>query len=250
MSEEKSYKMGQVLSKLSWEYQDKITAAAIRFWENEKLLEPEGKTKGGHRLYSEQSIKWIRYLKELSIAGLSIKEMRERVKVVKAGLEGFKEGSKARMETISSFTDFIEMQRRRNILDAQLDLFFRLDEEQRFEKVYDREALLRTITAKDAERLLSKAEEYHLLKPDKLDRVDRFSPLEEMILRILSFLQLVDPHVVEKCEKLVPTVEYLVNKMGIVEAFPARRDRDDWIGYHATLYNLVLMNLASSGRVG
>jgi len=244
-----SLKMGEVVSKLSWEYEDKITAGAIRFWENKKLLEPAEKTGGGHRLYAEESINWIRLLKELSMAGLSIKEMRERVENVRTDLEGFKKGSRFRTKRLLYFTRVIEMQRRRNILDAELNLFFRLDEKQKLEKVYDREGLLRTIAARDGEDLLRKAEEYRLVKPDKLDRSGRFSPLEEMILRVLSFLELADPDIVEKCENLVSTVRYLTNKVGIPESFPAQRDRDNTSGYNATLYNLVLMNLRCSEMV-
>ena len=249
MNTEKLYKIGEVINKLSWEYQDKITAGAIRFWENEGLLQPAQKTEGGHRLYTEEGINWVRFLKELSIAGLSIEEMRERVQLVRSDLEGFKEGSRARMETLFYFTQVIEMQRRRNILDGELGLFFRLDKKQRAEKVYDTEALLRIIATKDAREMIKKAEEYGLVMPKIIDGIKRFSPYEEMIVRILSFMELLRPGAVERCKNLVSTVKYLTMEVEILETFPANRDRDDMTGYNATLYNLVLMNLGSLGLI-
>jgi len=245
MKGERLYKIGEVVNKLSWEYQDKISAGTIRFWEKEGLLEPAGKTEGGQRLYTEEHINWIRFLKELSIAGVSVEAMRKRVEHVKRELEEFKSKPKSRAEGISYFTRTIETRRRRNTLDAELELFYRLDGEQRTEKIYDIEALVRLIGTKDARETIEKAEVYGLLMPQIIDGVKRFSLYEEMILKFLSFMEFLRPGAVERCKNLVPTIKYLAKEIGILEGFRASRDHDGTTGYNATLYNLVIMNLDS-----
>jgi len=248
MSGEKLYKMGEVLSKLSWEYQDKITAGAIRFWENERLLEPAEKTDGGHRLYTEKSINWIRFLKELSLAGLSIEEMRKKVQHAKDELEMVEGKSGSREEALRHFAQHIETRRRRNTLDAELDLFSRLDKKQRTEKVYDTEALVRIIGGKNVREMIKKAEEYGLVVPKPVDGVKRFSPYEEMILKVLSFMGFLKPGAVERCRKLASTVKYLTKEVGIHEGFVGNRSHAGTTGYNATLYTLVLMNLYYLGE--
>lgn len=248
MSEERLYKMGEVVDKLSWEYSGKISAGTIRFWEKEGLLEPAGKTEGGQRLYTEEHLNWIRFLKELSIAGNSIEEMRKEVERLKGGLEEFKSDPKSRKERVAHFVDVVQTRRRRNALDAELDLFYhRLDGIERGEKIYDTEALVPIIGAKDPRQMIKKAEEYDLVRPKIVNKVKRFSPYELMILKVLVFLQSLEPDVdvVEKCKKLPGTVEYLAKEVGIYEGFPAGREQDGTTGYKATLYNLVLMNLDS-----
>ena len=246
MNGERLYKMGEVVNKLFWEYPDKISAGTIRFWEKEGLLEPAGKTGGGQRLYTEEHINWIRFLKELSIAGVSIAKMRERVEHARRELEEFKNDPNSRKERIFYFIRTIETRRRRNTLDAELELFYhRLDGEQKTEKIYDIEALARVIGTKDARQMIEKAEQYGLLIPKTIDGVKRFSRYEEMILKVLVFMEFLKPGALERCKDLVSTVKYLTAEVGIYEGFRASRDHDGTTGYNATLYNLVLMSLDS-----
>lgn len=247
MNEEKLYKMGEVVGKLSWEYpQDRISAGTIRFWETEGLLKPAAKTEGGQRLYSEENISWIRFLKELSIASVSIPRMRKQVEHIRTELGGLKDEPKSRRKRMDDFVRTIETRRRRNILDTQLDFFYeRLDGEQKKSKIYDVEALARLIGTKDARKMIEKAEEYGLVKPRVVDSVKRFSPYEEMILKVLAFMEYLRPGAIKRCKSLISNVKYLANEVGIYEGFRASRNHDGTTGYNATLYNLVLMNLDS-----
>lgn len=245
MVPERKYKIGEVISMLSWQYPEGITAGAIRFWENKGLLEPSEKTDGGHRLYTEESIEWIRFLKELSLAGYSIEEMRKELEKVRGRIEDVKGKSGARKESMKYFRRLIETRRRRNTLDTELELLSRLDDLQRTEKVYDTEALIRILGGTRARRIIEKAEQYGLAIPKEIEGVKRFSANEEMILKILSFMEFLEPGAVEQCRDLVPTVRYLTKKVGIYEGFVGDRKHDGTTGYNATLYTLVLQNLDS-----
>jgi len=243
------HKMGDVIERLAWEYpKNNVSAVTLRFWEQEGLLEPAARTEGGQRLYNEESISWIRFLKELSIAGVSIPKMRERIAYVKRELEELGNKNKSRAERVSYFVRTVETRRRRNALDIQLDFFYeRLDGEQKKEKLYDTEALVRLTSSKNARKLIEKAEEYGLIIPEIIDGAKRFNRYEEMILKVLAFLEFLEPGRTKRCKNLTSFVKSLVKDVGIKEGFGASRKHDGTTGYNATLYNLILMNLDAMG---
>ena len=247
MNREELQKMGDVIEKLAWEYQENnVSAVTLRFWEKEGLLEPAARTDGGQRLYNKENIAWIRLLKELAIAGVSIPKMRERVAHIKEELEGLGSKSNSRLKRVSYFVRTVETRRRRNALDIQLDFFYeRLDGRQRKEKIYDTEALVRLTPSDNAVKLVEKAEAYGLIIPEVIDGVKRFNHYEEMILKVLAFLEFLEPGSTKMWKDLRSIVKSLV-KAGIKEGFAASRKHDGTTGYNATLYNLVLMNLDSS----
>ncbi len=189
------HKMGDVIGRLAWEYpKNNVSAVTLRFWEQEGLLEPAARTEGGQRLYSEENISWVRFLKELSIAGVSIPKMRERIAYVKRQLEEMGNNNKSRAEKVDYFVRTVEIRRKRNAIDIQLDFFYeRLDGEQKKEKLYDTEALVRLTSSKNARELVERAEEYGLIIPEIIDKVKRFNRYEEMILKVLAFLEFLEP---------------------------------------------------------
>jgi len=241
------HKMGDVIERLAWEYpKNNVSAVTLRFWEQQGLLEPAARTEGGQRLYDEENISWVRFLKELSIAGVSIPKMRERIAYVKRQLEELGSKNTSRAERVSYFVRIVETRRRRNALDIQLDFFYqRLDGEKKKEKLYDTEALVRLTSSKNARKLIEKAEEYGLIIPEIIDGVKRFNRYEEMILKVLAFLEFLEPGITERCKSLTSIIKSLVKGAGIKEGFGASRKHDGTTGYNATLYNLVLMNLDS-----
>ncbi len=249
MNEERLYKMGDVIERLAWEYpKNNVSAVTLRFWEQQRLLEPAARTEGGQRLYNEENISWVRFLKELSIAGVSIPKMRERVAYVKRELEEMGNKNKSRAEKVLYFVQTVETRRKRNALDIQLDFFYeRLDGEKKKEKLYDTEALVRLTSSKNARELVEKAEEYGLIIPEIIDKVKRFSRYDEMVVKVLAFLEFLKPGITERCKSLVSIIKSLVKEVGIKEAFGASRKHDGTTGYNATLYNLVLMNLNAMG---
>jgi len=248
MKKEELHKMGDVVGRLAWEYpKNNVSAVTLRFWEQQGLLEPAARTEGGQRLYNEENISWIRFLKELSIAGVSIPKMRERIAYVKRELEELASKNKSRAERVLYFVRTVETRRRRNALDIQLDFFYqRLDGEQKKEKLYDTEALVRLTSSKNTRKLVEEAEQYGLIIPETIDGIKRFNRYEEMILKVLAFLEFLEPGATEMCKSLASDAKSLV-KAGIKEAFGASRKHDGTTGYNATLYNLILMNLNAMG---
>ena len=242
-------KMGDVIERLAWEYpKNNVSAVTLRFWEQQRLLEPAARTEGGQRLYNEENISWVRFLKELSIAGVSIPKMRERVAYVKRELEELGNKNKSRAEKVSYFVQTVETRRRRNALDIQLDFFYeRLDGGQKKEKLYDTEALVRLTSSKNARKLVEEAEEYGLIIPETIDGVKRFSRYDEMVVKVLAFLEFLKPGITKRCKNLTSTVKFLVKDVGIKKSFGASRKHDGTTEYNATLYNLILMNLDAMG---
>lgn len=249
MNKERLHKMGDVIERLAWEYpKNNVSAVTLRFWEQEGLLEPAARTEGGQRLYSEENISWVRFLKELSIAGVSIPKMRERIAYVKRQLEEMGNNNKSRAEKVDYFVRTVEIRRKRNALDIQLDFFYeRLDGEQKKEKLYDTEALVRLTSSKNARELVERAEAYGLIIPEIIDKVKRFNRYEEMIVQVLAFLEFLEPGRTKRCKNLTSMVKSLVRDIGIKEGWGASRKHDGTTGYNATLYNLILMNLNAMG---
>ena len=249
MNKEELHKMGDVIERLAWEYpKNNVSAVTLRFWEQEGLLEPAARTEGGQRLYSEENISWVRFLKELSIAGVSIPKMRERIAYVKREVEELASKNKSRAERVNYFVQTVETRRKRNALDIQLDFFYeRLNGEEKKKKLYDSEALVRLTSSKNARKLVEKAEEYGLIIPETIDGIKRFSRYDEMILKVLAFLEFLEPGITERCKSLASIIKSLVKEVGIKEGFGANRKHDGTTGYNATLYNLVLMNLDAMG---
>ena len=247
MQKEKLYKIGAVVERLSEDsWQKKISAGTVRFWEKKGLIEPTRRTQGRQRLYSEDDIKWIKLLGELSAAGLSIAKMRDELKRERARLKGAEGESNSCTEATSSLVDTLEERRRRNALDIELDfLYEHLDNEQRKENFYDIDALVTLIKRADALAFIQKAEQYGLLMPEKINGIKRYSRFDKMVLQVLEFLDLIEPHILDRCKDLVRTIKYLANDIGIWEGFAASRHHAGTTGYNATLYNLVQNHLDS-----
>ncbi len=247
MKKEKLYKIGAVVEMLSEDpSQRKIFAGTIRFWEKKGLIEPTKRTRGKQRQYTEDDINWIKLLGELSATGLPIAKMREELK---RGRERLRQlGGESNSSTKATFrlVDTLEERRRRNVLDAKLNFFYEhLANEQRRENFHDIDALAKLIERADAHAFIQKAEQYGLIMPEKIDGIKRYSRFDEMVLYVLDFLDLIEPHILDRCKDLVRTIKYLANDIGIWEGFAASRKDAGTTGYNATLYNLIQNHLDS-----
>lgn len=54
-----------------------ISPDALRYYEREGLLAPEGKTEGGYRLYDENAVRRVRFIQHAQACGFTLAEIRE-----------------------------------------------------------------------------------------------------------------------------------------------------------------------------
>lgn len=54
-----------------------ITADTLRYYEKEKLIKPAKKSKGGYRLYDDDSVPRIRFIKQAQCCGFTLTEIRK-----------------------------------------------------------------------------------------------------------------------------------------------------------------------------
>lgn len=54
-----------------------VTADSIRFYEREGLIRPSGKSESGYRLYTEEAIRRIEFIKQAQECGFSLADIRE-----------------------------------------------------------------------------------------------------------------------------------------------------------------------------
>jgi len=54
-----------------------INSETLRYYEKNDLLIPVGKTEAGYRLYSDDSLKQINFIKQAKAFGFSLKEIKE-----------------------------------------------------------------------------------------------------------------------------------------------------------------------------
>lgn len=53
-----------------------ISVDTLRYYERENLLPSVGRTKGGHRQYDSEDVKWVNLLRCLRDTGMSIQQLR------------------------------------------------------------------------------------------------------------------------------------------------------------------------------
>ena len=54
-----------------------ISADAIRFYEDEGILLPAGKTEAGYRLYGDDAVRRVRFIKHAQQCGMTLSEIRQ-----------------------------------------------------------------------------------------------------------------------------------------------------------------------------
>ena len=54
-----------------------VTADSIRFYEREGLIRPAGRSESGYRLYTEEAIRRIEFIKQAQECGFSLADIRE-----------------------------------------------------------------------------------------------------------------------------------------------------------------------------
>jgi len=225
-------KIGEVVDIISDRYPD-ITASAIRYWDSEGLLSPI-RTKGGQRLYTETDMELIKYIKELSRCGYSIKKIKQKIyELRKSGVPLDWAADKARDEVAIS---------------RYMELYNLFNIKERMEPVYSRKDLVKILRSKIAEELLDTAIEYKLIIPTRIKGKLIFSAYDEMFLRIIIYKdkRFKDTFIggwkryVEECRKVYEVCKYLYHPYFIFGKLqvPAK-------DYSETQINNVLFNLIS-----
>lgn len=54
-----------------------ISTDTLRYYEEERLLSPAGRSAGGYRLYDQDSIRRIRFIKQVQHCGFTLSEIRD-----------------------------------------------------------------------------------------------------------------------------------------------------------------------------
>ena len=57
--------------------QTDVSADTLRYYERERLIVPAGKSAGGYRLYGQDSIQRLRFIKQAQACGFTLSEIRE-----------------------------------------------------------------------------------------------------------------------------------------------------------------------------
>ncbi|MCM3724264.1 MerR family transcriptional regulator [Neobacillus cucumis] len=78
-----SYSMKNVVENLN------VSANTLRFYENEGILKDISRDAKGRRVYSDQNIEWIKFIRSLRLTGMPISKIKEYVELYELGDETF-----------------------------------------------------------------------------------------------------------------------------------------------------------------
>jgi len=62
-----------------------LSPDALRYYERLGLLAPEGRTEGGYRLYGEEALRRLRFIKEAQAAGLRLEDIAGILRAMEGG---------------------------------------------------------------------------------------------------------------------------------------------------------------------
>lgn len=54
-----------------------VSADTVRYYEDERLLSPAGRSAGGYRLYDQDSLRRIRFIRQVQQCGFTLSEIRD-----------------------------------------------------------------------------------------------------------------------------------------------------------------------------
>jgi DNA-binding transcriptional MerR regulator len=74
-----AYSMKYVIEKLG------VSANTLRYYETEEILKDIARDTGGRRVYSEENIKWIDFIRSLRLTGMPIVKIKEYVDLYEQG---------------------------------------------------------------------------------------------------------------------------------------------------------------------
>ncbi|AIQ55407.1 MerR family transcriptional regulator [Paenibacillus sp. FSL R7-0331] len=103
-----------------------LNIGAIRFYERKGLLEPAVRNEQNNRLYSEEDIGWLEFLKCLRETGMSVEEIKRYYDMVKTGTSTLPERTRMIEEQKQVLLDDIEKKKEQLVhLEHKLERYYR-----------------------------------------------------------------------------------------------------------------------------
>jgi DNA-binding transcriptional MerR regulator len=103
-----------------------LNIGAIRFYERKGLLEPVLRNEQNNRLYSEDTIGWLVFLKCLRETGMSVEEIKKYHDMVKTGTSTLAERTRMIEEQKQTLLDDIEKKKAQLVhLEHKLERYYR-----------------------------------------------------------------------------------------------------------------------------
>ncbi|MBR3181354.1 MAG: MerR family transcriptional regulator [Eggerthellaceae bacterium] len=109
---DKLYTIGDAAAELG------MPASTIRFYEKNGLIPNQQRSTDGRRLFDEDDLEWMRFVERLKVSGMSIKEIREYIRLYMEGDSTIEERRRivyerraaidAQLEELKLARDFIE----------------------------------------------------------------------------------------------------------------------------------------------
>lgn len=84
-----------------------LSLRTVRYYEEQGLITPEGRTEGGFRLYTDEHVDRLRLIMHMKPLGFSVQEMRELLDARDA-LKASSAGDPDYESTLSRFTGFVD----------------------------------------------------------------------------------------------------------------------------------------------
>ncbi|WP_054942509.1 MerR family transcriptional regulator [Paenibacillus ihuae] len=103
-----------------------LNIGAIRFYERKGLLEPAVRNEQNNRLYSEDVIGWLEFLKCLRETGMSVEEIKRYYDMVKTGTSTLPERTKLIEDQRQALLEDIEKKKAQLVhLEHKLERYYR-----------------------------------------------------------------------------------------------------------------------------
>ncbi len=192
-----AYQIKRILEWLQSDYPD-INANTLRYWETEGVKSPVKRSKAGYRLYSFEDVDEFRCIKELSLDGMSLEQIRKEMDHWRWRAEKLGESKVDMVREVSRIRAY-------RILRNRIEEINAITPEEQMKAIYSRETLLE-ITESDEYSDYGAAESAlpDLENSDLVGESGRYSRNDEIMLRLV----MLDPHLL-----------YVVDYAKLIEAF-------------------------------
>ncbi|MEW6009574.1 MAG: MerR family transcriptional regulator [Candidatus Omnitrophota bacterium] len=198
------YKIGQLISILKKEYED-ISASSLRFWEKEGLIIPSGSGKGAgtHRIYTDEDIEIIRYIKECTNNKVPISE-------IKKYLESWE---KTERDIVFLRAQTNTFKRMRKLMGYLQDVLMAERSKNFYEYIYPEDTFTKILnTDEKSSSLIKTAEEYKLIFPIISNKTKMYNQMDFTIMKLIIGSGAIS---LNKYNKLSEMVEYLQAGLGL-----------------------------------
>ncbi|KWX69587.1 MerR family transcriptional regulator [Paenibacillus riograndensis] len=114
------FTIGQVAAKVG------LNIGAIRFYERKGLLDPVARNEQNNRLYTDDEINWLIFLRCLRETGMSVEEIKKYYDMVKAGTSTLPERIKLIQDQKQALLDDIDKKKAQLVhLEHKLERYYR-----------------------------------------------------------------------------------------------------------------------------